>query len=539
MVVKSLDDIKENKSYIECLREISPDELYDGLLGYGLFAEKLPPVFTSEYFLEYCKNNPITFRKEKHDYISVNITRNNNKIRVMGIPNPMAYHYLCKFLSENWEDILVYFEATTGCQTDKISRIHTRKCKDRKFLFKMNYDNWKVDGEPQVDWRIGKRYIVKADISTCFPSIYTHALTWAIDGKENAKREERNGERKWSKDIDFHVRLIKNNETHGLLIGPHASNLISEIIFTKVDHNISKSNKKWKYSRHIDDYTCYVNSYDEAELFLAELQRNLYVYDLTLNNSKSIIENLPIDEARDRFNIINEAINLVLLSGYRQNVKGIDGKEYAKLNYKEVKAFFDLSISLSIKESVDIAVITYAIKVLTNKEKYILSQNARIYLYKTCLYLVGIYPYLWHVVYGNVFDIVNEIDIKHKLSEVSICNAVKSGNMESAYYAISAAIKYDYDINLDINWVMECNDCLLNLLSLLYAKKEKDEEAMKKLKKKALQLSSNVTDMDRNWIFVYECLSNDELSNMDNYGCDWSSLKKYGVSFVRKEYNCS
>ena len=46
MAVISLAEIKEkNKSYIECLREISSDELYDGLLGYGFFAEKLPPIF--------------------------------------------------------------------------------------------------------------------------------------------------------------------------------------------------------------------------------------------------------------------------------------------------------------------------------------------------------------------------------------------------------------------------------------------------------------------------------------------------------------
>ena len=54
MAVISLVDInKKNKSYIECLRDISPDELYNGLLGYGLFAEKLPPIATSVKYGEY------------------------------------------------------------------------------------------------------------------------------------------------------------------------------------------------------------------------------------------------------------------------------------------------------------------------------------------------------------------------------------------------------------------------------------------------------------------------------------------------------
>ena len=38
------------KTYYDFIKEISADELYDGLLGYGLFSEKLPPVFTSENF---------------------------------------------------------------------------------------------------------------------------------------------------------------------------------------------------------------------------------------------------------------------------------------------------------------------------------------------------------------------------------------------------------------------------------------------------------------------------------------------------------
>ncbi len=537
MAVISFDDIKEEKkSYIECLREISSDELYDGLLGYGMFAEKLPPIFTSEAFLKYCKSRPISFHQIEHDYISVNITRNNNKIRVMGIPNPMAYHFMCEFLSEKWDDIIEYFDATTSYQSDKISRVHIRKCKDRKSLFKMNYDSWKVDGEPHIDWRIGKNYVVKADISNCFPSIYTHALTWAIDGKETAKIESNMKIEKWSKDIDDFAMNLKNRETHGLLIGPHASNLISEIILTKVDQRLNQSNNNWKYTRHVDDYTCYVNSNDEAKLFLLELQRNLHEYDLTLNNNKSIIEKLPVNEAEDRFNIIKRDISTVLINRNSQTIKCKDGKEYIKLNYNEVKNYLDLSISLSEREPLDIAVVTYAIKVLSNKEKYILSRNAKIYLYKTCLYLVGIYPYLWQVVYENVFDEINETNIKKRLSESALCNAIKSGNLESAYYAICSAIKYNYDIDLDMTWVMDSNDCLLYLLSWLYAKKKKDKEFKERLKNKALQLSLTVTEMERNWIFVYECLSKDELRNVGACSSDWCSLKKYGVSFIRKEY---
>ena len=55
-------------------------------------------------------------------------------------------------------------------------------------LFQMNYDNWRVDGDPETDILMGKRYMVNADISTCFTSIYTHSLSWALVGKEMANK---------------------------------------------------------------------------------------------------------------------------------------------------------------------------------------------------------------------------------------------------------------------------------------------------------------------------------------------------------------
>lgn len=39
------------KKYTDFMDEISEDALYEGLLAYGLFAEKLPPVFNAVSFL--------------------------------------------------------------------------------------------------------------------------------------------------------------------------------------------------------------------------------------------------------------------------------------------------------------------------------------------------------------------------------------------------------------------------------------------------------------------------------------------------------
>ncbi len=40
-----------HKKYYDFTNEISPDEIYKGLLAYGLFTEKLPPIFFQNHFL--------------------------------------------------------------------------------------------------------------------------------------------------------------------------------------------------------------------------------------------------------------------------------------------------------------------------------------------------------------------------------------------------------------------------------------------------------------------------------------------------------
>ncbi|WP_429827442.1 RNA-directed DNA polymerase [Campylobacter concisus] len=128
---------------------------------------------------------------------------------------------------------------------------------------------------------MGKRYLVKADISNCFGSIYTHAIPRALIGKESAKQDR--NDTKWYNEIDEKTRLLNYNETHGLLIGPHTSNLISEIILVAV---YSVMSRKYKYIRKINDYSCYIETKEKAEQFLLDLSQELKKFGLSLNNKK-------------------------------------------------------------------------------------------------------------------------------------------------------------------------------------------------------------------------------------------------------------
>lgn len=96
---------------------------------------------------------------------------------------------------------------------------------------------------------------------------------------------------------------MKNGETHGLLIGPYASNLLSEVILTVVDKNLY--DKGYRYFRNIDDYEGYVESYEKAQCFLHDLEEALREFDLPLNHKKTAIHPLPVAMAEKWIHKLN------------------------------------------------------------------------------------------------------------------------------------------------------------------------------------------------------------------------------------------
>lgn len=451
------------KHYYDFTNELSPDEIYEGLLAYGLFSEKLPPVFSAKGFFDYCVAQSPAFPKKPAEYIYHESIRNINTPRPLGIPNPAAYQQLCKYISEIWPQLQQYFEEETKGQNHLISRTHIRKMKDSDSLFSMNYKNWKVDGTPEPDLLLGARYLVHADVSNCFPSIYTHALSWALVGKDVAKQNQADNSH-WYNKLDFYTRNVKFGETHGLLIGPHASNLLSEIIMVKIDKTLY--DRGWRYIRNIDDYTCYVPSYEDGQLFITELSEQLRAYDLTLNHKKTSIDELPTASVEQWVRKIN-------------TFTAFDTKE--RMNFKEVRAYLDMTIELMQENHDNAAILNYAIKVLAKKQ---LTPNAKLYYVKTIFHLAVIFPYLISLLEEYVFKPfgVEKTEIS-KLSALLYKEGIELKNYEEVCYALYYAIKYKFEIDtLDFDVAKYSNNCLFLFFSYLYYEQKKDKSAVKKCK---------------------------------------------------------
>lgn len=491
--------------YYEFINEISKDELIEGLIGYGFFAEKIPPMFTSIPLYEFCRRTGYSWTiKKDHSAISYESIRNISVPRLLSIPHPAGYVNQCKYIHDVWDDLKTYFYEKTKDQTFKISRIHIRKLKDRKELFEMNYKNGVKDGYPETDISIGARYLVKADISNCFPSIYTHAVSWALVGLEVAKRNQ-NDHTKWYNILDFYTRALKENETHGILIGPHSSNVISEIILCAVDYLLFD---KYKFTRDIDDYACYVKSHQEAEEFLINLSSTLKNFGLSLNHKKTEIIKLPY---------ASEA-------SWKTTLNSIQLPE--KISIPFLKHYLDSAIEL-VNKTGNVAIIYYAIKVLSEKEFYV---NAKTYYFKTIHHLIIIYPYLLPIIDEYVLlplSIVKD-DIKN-LSNNILHDGVKFKRYDAISFAIYFALKYDFELS-ETNFLemsKKSEDCIFMVLAFLYDKKN-NPILMGDYKSLALALQLDIMEMDKYWLFLYEVLTKEELLDPQ-----YKSLKNGRVSFIK------
>lgn len=501
------------KTYIEYLSEINKDEVLKGLLAHGLFADKIPPILSSESFYAYfIKEGKPTFEKKGKDYVRYESMRNVNIPRILSVPNPFAYANLCNCISCNWVNLQSVFKGLLTAQTHKVSRIHLRKMKGKGHLFEMNYNHSDNDKNPCEDIMIKNRYKVEADISNCFPSIYSHSIAWAILGKKVAKEKRRAGE--WCNELDWFVRNIKNEETNGILIGPHASNLVSEIILLSIDCKLWKLG--YRYIRNIDDYTCYVNSQEEAENFLLDLSKELKEYELSLNHKKTKITSLPIPSESSWINKLN---NFYFGEEYTKEKKQV-------LKLKRLKTFLNIAIELALENN-NTAILNYAIKVIASKH---LGKDALDYYVKQVHHLLLLFPYLVHLMEKYIFDrfeldveVIKQIGID--LYEIGINRRL----YEACCFPIYWSIKYNYkfDKKSILNDAKDSNDCLFLLLTFLRMKIDKDSDKIKRLKKIAKELS--MVEFDRYWLFIYEVLSESEI------GGEYKVIKKEKVSFVKSE----
>ncbi len=248
----------------------------------------MPPIFRSETFTSVAAAPLLEMKplgkSRGFDIVEYRATKFNAVSRSYTIPHPIAYAQLANCIATNWTEIQAF-------QSSSISMIRPRQHRDKRLII-MDYEKFATRAERVRRLAFNQRYVAKADIASCFPSVYTHAIPWAVVGTTAAKQKTKGG---WHNDLDISARGCVRNETQGLPIGPGTSNVIAEIILFRIDEkltqefNFVRGDLVHGASRFIDDYSFYCDSFDEAERFIRRLDEELSTFRLRLNPKKTAI----------------------------------------------------------------------------------------------------------------------------------------------------------------------------------------------------------------------------------------------------------
>ncbi len=514
--------------------KLSPEDVRVGLLDFGLFGEKMPPCFVSVGLAAIVREtmggildeaDEKTLRKRiddaGHDYVRYEALRDINIPRHFGIPHPECYAVQALAIAKFWNEIAEH----TNSAKPAISRVHVRHVGNGR-IFKMNYkgvERFQLE-EEEIRWRAGAQYLVEADIASCFPSIYTHCIPWAMHGKPESKKNSSLVAMVGNL-LDKCTQNTRDRQTNGLLIGPDASSIISEIILTRIDTEL-QSKGRAKVVRHIDDYRFYADTAEEAEGFIRDLGLSLRAYEMSLNEKKTKILKLPRPSAEN----------------WRLALNRFVFPEGQDIRFSVVRSYLDLALEFAqtLEKSTPL---NYAIKALAGRPNpRRLNVRAKRMYGQEAMNLALAFPYLAPLLDECVFIPYWHDGMHARIAGFSTALARLGANKlysDTIAHAIFLALKYQVVLELgeaEFSSIIQLDDCVTNVLLLEYAKKQGLKKVRAAItKRSALLKADDQRERDRHWLLIYQTWS---MADLKGNGQGFlAMLKGKGFQFLAMPSN--
>ena len=469
---------------------LEADFVLRALLGHNFLPvqsrdkEEMPPIFASTTFTPDVARNLVNNISRVgglgYDSVEYKLTRFNGVPRICSILHPVSYAQLALCIHKNWDKL----EYITENQN---SLITPREHSDGRICSMGGYDRPLLNSERVLNMSFGKRFIAHSDISNFYPSIYSHAIPWALVGFSHAKRNRSNG--RWFNQLDEKVRLTKRNETNGVAIGPATSNIMAEAILARIDEKLSP---KFEYVRFMDDYTAYCNTEDKAQDFIFQLSRELAKYHLLLNINKSRV--VPLPRALDDDWKARTSLSLPKGSSVSAN-QAVD--------------FLNLAVGLA-QQSPDGSVLKYALKTLTGRHPKFINESA---ICRFALHLAFHQPILVPLL--EEFLDARILPMPPQAYEEELKGLTLKNSQLNRSDAVSWMLYYQnkYSIEVEDNSakeILESRDCVP--LLLLYLSGNPNHQSLVINFANSLD-NTDLYELDRYWLLRYQLYLDGHINN--------------------------
>jgi hypothetical protein len=276
------------------VKPLKPADFLGALIQTAYLPKELPPIFTTKYYAKFCRSNygyiksqNSTLSKTSTSFSSFSCPRSNTGRRSLAVVHPLGQLAISLLITEHKAKIrkIIADSPTSLYKTNEESRTQ------RAFLG-LDFEQMRVLTAKACS---EYEFILRADISRFFYTIYTHSIPWAVIGKEKAKdwldNNKGNLNAHWSHHLDRALQLCHSRETFGIPVGPDTSRIVAEILMAgiEVDPDLSPLLKDRVAARLVDDYVIGFEREDIAKQALAALRAALWKFNLQLNDEKTSI----------------------------------------------------------------------------------------------------------------------------------------------------------------------------------------------------------------------------------------------------------
>ena len=252
----------------------------------GLLPENLPPSYSSASIWSHYEPHLGSYLVTKKSVGSPSIynsSKRGHQRRIFGLPHPTFVFDQAGFFERHWTALDPLFSRSPGSQSVPIvSEVGARAIRitPHSELPKARLRSFSRD-----------RFCLVTDVARFFPSIYTHAIPWAINGRSAAKKDTNaTSAAVFGNRLDFIGRQSQDRQTVGIPVGPDTSKIVSELVLSAVDEAlVAASGDTLRYIRHVDDYWIGGKTVEECEHHLQVLRGCLRAYELDTNELKTRI----------------------------------------------------------------------------------------------------------------------------------------------------------------------------------------------------------------------------------------------------------
>lgn len=267
------------------------------LLSRGYFPKELPPPFNTRSFGAFAESAPAAVMElnifntsKKNNFVSRPAVHNQARAgtlrRKLTIPNPVNQYQVARAIIQGWSEIKNLCRSSPISLTEPVYRKHG----SRAIIPQSGFNSLP---NARAKSRTASRYLLTADLSQFYPSIYTHSIPWALHTKPVAKARPRDYTLLGNV-LDLAIRNGQDQQTIGIPIGPDTSLVLAELILSSIDHKLGADILKRGF-RYVDDIACGFRTISDAEATLGRLQRCVGDLQLQLNPKKTKITELPAE----------------------------------------------------------------------------------------------------------------------------------------------------------------------------------------------------------------------------------------------------